>query len=177
MSTEAGITIRAVEAADLPATRRWRNDARVNGPALGRRFPINETGERSWFEQLGHGAFPSQVVWAVANQRNEAVGLVQLSEIHWIHRTSMFGIWIGPEFWGQGFATAATRLACEHAVVALGLRQVRLEVAASNEQAHAVYLRCGFVDEARLQRAVLLDGTLQDLLVMRYDADQPEGLR
>lgn len=169
MSSQGGATIRAVEQRDLDATRRWRNDPRVAGPALGRRFPITESGERAWFDQLGQGAFPTHLVWSVADERGDAVGLVQLSDIHWIHRTCMFGVWIGPEHWGQGFAGAATVLACEHAVVALGLRQVRLEVVASNEVARAIYLRCGFVDEAVLRDAVLLDGQLQHLHVMRYE--------
>src|SRR6185436_11078775 len=62
-----GTMIRAVEVDDLPMTRVWRNDPRVSMPALGRRFPITESGERAWFEALAVGAFPTQLVWAVAD--------------------------------------------------------------------------------------------------------------
>ncbi len=159
-------TIRAVEPADLAATRRWRNDPCVSGPALGRRFPITETGERIWFDELGRGAFPTQVVWTIADESGEAVGLVQLSDIHWIHRTSMFGIWIGPEHWGSGHASRATELSCHHGFDALGLRQIRLEVLADLGAARAVYVKIGFVEEALLHDAVLVDGRLQDVHVM-----------
>ncbi|MEZ5225000.1 MAG: GNAT family protein [Ilumatobacteraceae bacterium] len=158
--------IRAVETGDLEATRRWRNDPKVWGPALGRRFPITEPGERGWFDHLGSGAFPTQVVWAVADENDSVLGLVRLDDIHWIHRTAMFGIWIGPEHWGNGHAGRATRLVCDHALDSLGLRQLRLQVVAGNDAARSVYLANGFVDEGVLRDAVLLDGRYHDLLQM-----------
>ena len=163
-------TIRAVEPNDLGATRRWRNDPRVFGPALGRRFPITETGERTWFEELGQGQFPTQVVWTIADESDSAIGLVQLTDIHWIHRTAMFGIWVGPEHRGNGHASRATQLACRHGFDALGLRQIRLEVLEDHEAAHAVYAKNGFRDEGLLRGAVLLDGRPQDLRVMLLSA-------
>ncbi len=158
--------IRAVESRDLEATRRWRNDPRIWGPALGRRFPITEPGEHAWFEQLGQGAFPTQVLWAITDDTDTAVGLVRLDSIHWIHRTAMFGIWIGPEHWGNGHAGRATRLVCDHAVNSFGLRQVRLEVLAGHDAARSVYLTNGFVDEGVLHEAVLVDGRYHDLHLM-----------
>lgn len=165
-------TIRSVEARDLDATRRWRNDPRVWGPALGRRFPISEPGEHSWFEQLGRGPFPTQVIWAVADQADDVIGLARLDDIHWIHRTAMFGIWIGPEHWGNGHAGRATRMVCHHAVSALGLRQIRLDVLAGHDAARAVYRANGFVEEGVLRAAVLLDGRHHDVLRMVLDASQ-----
>ncbi len=163
----SGITmIRAVEPHDLDATRRWRNDPRVASPALGRRFPITEIGERAWFEGLGQGAFPTQVVWTVADESDEPIGLVQLTDIHWIHRTACFGIWIGPEHQGHGHASNATYLACRHGFTELGLRQIRLAVIAGHDAARAVYRKVGFVDEARLIDAVIVDGQPCDQHVM-----------
>lgn len=166
--------IRAVELRDLEATRRWRNDRRIWEPALGRRFPITEAGERAWFDQLGQGAFPTQVVWSIADDSGEVIGLVRLDDIHWIHRTALFGIWIGPEHWGSGHAGRATRLVCEHATNALGLRQVRLQVLADHDAARSVYLSNGFVDEGLLRAAVLVDGRHQDLRLMVFDAPAPD---
>ncbi len=173
MQVLGATTIRAVESRDLEATRRWRNDPRIWGPALGRRFPIVESGERAWFEHLGSGAFPTQVVWTIADDADSAVGLVRLDDIHWIHRTAMFGIWIGPEHWGTGHAGRATRLVRDHAVSSLGLRQVRLEVLVGHDAARSVYLNNGFVDEGLLRGAVLLDGRHHDLHLMVYHAPPP----
>lgn len=161
-----GTIIRAVEVDDLPFTRRWRNDPKVHGPALGRRFPITEAGERAWFEALGTGAFPTDVTWAVADEQSDIVGLVRLSGIDWIHRTSSFGIWIGPEHWGRGHASRATRLVCRHGFEQLDLRQIRLSVLASHAAARKVYERCGFVVEATQRGAALIDGAPADIVVM-----------
>jgi RimJ/RimL family protein N-acetyltransferase len=85
----------------------------------------------------------------------------------------MFGIWIGPEHWGSGHAGRATRMVCDHAVNALGLRQVRLQVLAGHEAARAVYRANGFVDEGVLRAAVLLDGRYHDVQLMILHASQP----
>ena len=172
--------IRAVEAHDLDATRGWRNDPRVSGPALGRRFPITEVGERSWFESLGTGPFPIHLVWAVADDDSKIVGLVQLADIHWIHRTAQFGVWVGPEHWGRGHATRATQLVCDYATRELGLRQVRLSVAAGHEAALAVYRKAGFVDEGTQRGAVLIGGVATDLMLMvlgGLESDERQGDR
>lgn len=166
-------TIRAVVAEDLSATRHWRNDPRVSGPALGRRFPITEIGERAWFEQLGLGAFPTHVVWTIADQSDAPIGLVQLADINWIHRTAMFGVWIGPDHQGRGHASRATQLACDHGFNKLGLRQIRLEVLDGHESARALYFKSGFTDEALLRDAVVVDGyprSVRIMLLSPFDA-------
>jgi RimJ/RimL family protein N-acetyltransferase len=165
-----GTLVRAVEAGDLEATRRWRNDPAVSGPALGRRFPITAPAEQQWFDGLGQGSFPQQIVWAVADSAGAIVGIVQLSDIHWIHRTANFGIWIGPEHWGRGHASRATKLVCAHGFDALGLRQIRLTVVAEHHAARAVYAKNGFADEAVLRGAVLIDGRPTDLIQMVLSA-------
>jgi RimJ/RimL family protein N-acetyltransferase len=158
--------IRAVEPDDLAATRRWRNDPSVVTPALGRRFPITVVGEQNWFENLGAGPFPTHVVWAVADAESSIVGLVQLYDIDWIHRTSSFGIWIGPEHWNQGHGSRATQLAVDYGLRELGLRQIRLAVLSGSETALHTYAKIGFVREGVQQGAVLVDGQPVDLVLM-----------
>ena len=38
------------------------------------------------------------------------------------------------------------------------LAQIDLTVTAGNDQAHALYRRCGFVEYGRLERAIRVDG-------------------
>lgn len=170
MHRDSGTQLRAVEVRDLVATRRWRNDPAVFVTSLGRRFPIVESGERAWFDSLGSGSFPTEIVWAVADSDDGIVGLAQLSDVHWIHRTAMFGIWLGPEHWGHGHGTRATRLVIDHGLVQLGLRQIRLHVVAEHAAARAVYERVGFRDEALLRYAALVNGELTDVWQMVLDA-------
>jgi RimJ/RimL family protein N-acetyltransferase len=158
--------LRAVEPDDLDATRRWRNDPDVAIPAMGRRFPITSAGEQAWFQQLSVGAFPTHVVFAVADPQSSIVGLVQLYDIEWIHRTASFGIWIGPEHWNRGHASRATQMAVEYGMHELGLRQVRLSVLATNEVAIRTYVTLGFVQEGVQRGAALIGGRPVDLILM-----------
>jgi RimJ/RimL family protein N-acetyltransferase len=168
----AGDTIiRAVEADDLAATRRWRNDPSIANPALGRRFPITTVGEQQWFENLGAGTFPTHVVWAVADTESAIVGLVQLYDIDWIHGTASFGIWIGPEHWNRGHASRATKMAVDHGLCDLGLRQIRLSVLSTSEAALHTYAKIGFVQEGVQRGAVLVDGQPADLVLMCLDGE------
>lgn len=173
--------IRAVELDDLEWTRRWRNDPRVAIPALGRRFPITSAGERAWFDGLGSGAFPTHLVWSVGGDDDRIVGLVHLADIHWVHRVAQFGVWIGPEHWGNGHASRATQLVCELARRDLGLRQIRLSVVSGHDSARAVYDKNGFVEEGVQRGAVLVDGAPADLvlMVLHLDAahEPPQGDR
>lgn len=161
-----GTIIRAVEPGDLATTRCWRNDPAVATPALGRRFPITEVGEQAWFDNLGVGLFPTHVVWAVADDQSSIVGLVQLYDIDWIHRTASFGIWLGPEHWNVGHGSRATQLATQHGLIELGLRQIRLSVLSSSDAALHTYSKLGFVREGVLCGAVLVDGRPADLVLM-----------
>ena len=163
--------IRAVEPDDLASTRRWRNDPAVAAPALGRRFPITVGGEQQWFDNLGVGQFPTHVVWAVANAKSSIVGLVQLYDIDWIHRTASFGIWIGPEHWNLGHGSRATQLAVEHGLRDLDLRQIRLSVLSDSEAALRTYKKVGFVEEGVQRGAVLVGGQTVDLVLMCIDRE------
>ena len=163
--------LRAVEPDDLVATRRWRNDPSIANPALGRRFPITSVGEQHWFESLGVGTFPTHVVWAVADPQSSIVGLVQLYDIDWIHRTASFGIWIGPEHWNLGHASRATKLAVDHGMRDLGLRQIRLSVLSISEAALHTYAKLGFVREGVQLGAVLVDGQPMDVVLMCLAGD------
>lgn len=166
MRSMGGTIIRAVEPDDLEATRRWRNNPSVSNPALGRRFPITTIGEQAWFDSLGIGPFPTQVVWAVADQHSSIVGLVQLYDIDWIHRTALFGIWLGPEHWSVGHGSRATQLATEHGLIELGLRQIRLSVLSGSEAALHTYSKVGFIQEGIQSGAVLIDGQPADIVLM-----------
>ncbi len=158
--------MRAIESHDLESTRRWRNDPAIGPLTIGRPFPITESNERAWHDTLGVGALPTAAVWAV-DAGAGIVGVVQINEIDWLHRTAWFGIFIGPEHQGNGHGRAATSLACAHAFERFNLRQVRLRVRADNEAAVALYEDLGFEHEGTLVGAVLDGDRPIDVQLMR----------
>lgn len=95
------------------------------------------------------------------------VGGVGLELREDIHRcTAEIGYWLGRAWWGRGIASEAVRRMVEYGFATFD-SVVRIEghVFASNVASARVLEKCGFVQEARLRRAVIKEGVVQDDLV------------
>ena len=81
------------------------------------------------------------------------------------HRCSL-AITLYREYWGLGIGTAMIGYLTELAEQ-IGFRQIDLEVVAENEQAQALYRKCGFVESGRRHNALKFDdGTSHDEILM-----------
>ena len=81
------------------------------------------------------------------------------------HRCSL-GIALYQAYWGLGIGTAMINYMCELAGQ-IGYRQVELDVAAENDQARALYKKCGFTESGRHHDALMYDdGSCHDLILM-----------
>ena len=84
------------------------------------------------------------------------------------HRYSM-AIALYEEYWGLGIGTAMIEYMTELARE-IGWHQMDLEVVAENEQAQALYKKCGFIESGRRHNALLFDdGTYHDEILMYKD--------
>ena len=82
-----------------------------------------------------------------------------------LHRCSM-AIALYKEYWGLGIGTAMIDYLTELARQ-IGYEQIDLEVVAENEQAQALYRKCGFVETGRRCRALKFDdGSYHDEILM-----------
>jgi RimJ/RimL family protein N-acetyltransferase len=73
---------------------------------------------------------------------------------------------VGPDVYGRGFGTEATRLVLAHAFTTVGLHRVELQVYRHNPRAKHVYERVGFVEEGTLREALLWGGEFLDATIM-----------
>lgn len=81
------------------------------------------------------------------------------------HRCSL-AIALYKEYWGLGIGTAMIGYMCELAAE-IGWKQVDLEVVAENEQAQALYKKCGFIETGRRHNALRFDdGSSHDEILM-----------
>ncbi len=84
------------------------------------------------------------------------------------HRCSL-AIALYKEYWGLGIGTAMINYLVELATK-VGWNQMDLEVVAENEQAQALYRKCGFVETGRRHNALRFDdGTYHDEILMYRD--------
>lgn len=75
------------------------------------------------------------------------------------------GYWIGQEFWGKGISSAVVSDLIKIAFNELGLYRIYAEVFENNIASMRVLEKNGFINEAKLEKAVTKDGVKLDLYI------------
>jgi len=143
----------------------WIDDAetvRFNAPYK----PVDRAGHDAWFANIGKN--PNRSVLAIRRITEPAIiGVIQLIDIHPIHRTTELIIRIGTDTdRGRGYGTEALKLAIEHAWRDLNLQRLWLRVFHTNTRAIAAYKKAGLEVEGVMRRACFIDGSFVDEVVM-----------
>jgi RimJ/RimL family protein N-acetyltransferase len=104
----------------------------------------------------------------VASEGDLLIGNIGLMDIHYIDGTATLGIFIGrAEYRGKGYGAEAIGLMLRFGFRTLNLRNILLEVHATNAQAIACYQKCGFTEIGRRTGAKFIDGQYVDLVYMQ----------
>ncbi len=95
------------------------------------------------------------------------LGDVVLNEVDADNRSASFRIALtGPDVFGKGYGTEATKLILDFAFDIVGLHRVSLEVFDFNPRAQRVYEKSGFVREGLQRDALWWDGEWHDAISM-----------
>ena len=113
--------------------------------------------------------------WAIVRREDDlVVGEAVLMGLHEEASSMSYRIaLIGPEVFGLGYGTEATRLVRDFAFGPLGLHRLALEVNSFNGPAIAVYRKVGFVLEGVRREAVRHEGAWHDVHDMAILASDP----
>ncbi|NEP55098.1 MAG: spermidine N1-acetyltransferase [Moorea sp. SIO3C2] len=95
-----------------------------------------------------------------------SIGLVELVEIDYIHRSTEFQVIITPEHQGKGYARTLIKLALDYAFTILNLNKVYLVVAEENKKAIHLYRESGFLEEGHLVQEFFTNGKYCDAIRM-----------
>jgi ribosomal protein S18 acetylase RimI-like enzyme len=82
------------------------------------------------------------------------------------HKGSIWGVYVAPEYRGQGLAKALMLRAMEIARECKGLEQIHLTVVSSNTNAHKLYLGLGFQDWGVEPDAIRINDEYEDEIHM-----------
>jgi RimJ/RimL family protein N-acetyltransferase len=97
----------------------------------------------------------------------EWAGEVVLNELNVRNESCGFRIALqGPNFYGRGLGTQATRLIIDYAFGTVGVHRIELQVYDFNPRARHVYERVGFVHEGTMRDALRWDGEWVDCHLM-----------
>jgi RimJ/RimL family protein N-acetyltransferase len=109
----------------------------------------------------------------VERATGEWAGEVVLNELSVENLSCGFRILlVGPDYYGRGLGTEATRLVLAHAFGTVGLHRIELEVYAFNPRARHVYEKVGFVHEGTKRHALRSAGAWADAHLMAMLADE-----
>ncbi|WP_414937576.1 GNAT family N-acetyltransferase [Amycolatopsis sp. cmx-11-51] len=102
------------------------------------------------------------------------LGEVVLSDFDEDNRSAAFRIALtGPDVFGKGYGTEATKLILDFAFDIVGVHRVSLEVFEFNLRAQRVYEKCGFVREGLQREALWWDGEWHDVITMALLKNDP----
>jgi RimJ/RimL family protein N-acetyltransferase len=128
--------------------------------------PIHESGHLAWFDKVTTD--PSRIVFGIRrSSEGPIVGVLQLVDIHPVHRSAELIIRIGEKAErGLGFGSEAVKLAIDFAFEDRNLQRVWLRVFSNNERAIRAYQKAGLAQEGLLRRACFIGGDWLDEVVM-----------
>ncbi len=115
---------------------------------------LEETKEQmSWF------ADPKQNWWAICSIDNkEFYGAGGLNNIYNEHKKAEIGLWLLPEFWGQGIMAEAIPLLCDFGFHQLGLHRIEAFVESDNQNCKKAMAKVDFVHEGCMKDCEIKNG-------------------
>ena len=150
----------------LETYQRWMSDLAVTRTLAIPNMPMTREAEEAWLDHALTDS--SEAVFTIYRQDNgQAIGNAGLHNIDHFHRISDFGIVIGERSaWNLGFGTSVTRLLLAYGFDVLGLKNIMLEVYASNPAAVRAYEKAGFRPIGKRRSAYTLGRDRTDIYFM-----------
>ena len=100
------------------------------------------------------------------------IGAIGLASIDADHRCAEMGFWVGVDWWGQGYATEATRALLRHGFEALGLNRIYAHHMTKNPASGRVLEKIGMKREGLLRQAMRKWDNFEDVVlyaILRQD--------
>lgn len=141
---------------------RWRSDPVVARELFSVRAPTREE-HLAWLKTLGERRREFVIL---AGPERRPVGTIGLSQIDPHHGHAEYGVLLGEEGRGRGYAGAASQLLLARAFGDLRLHRVYLRVFADNAAALRLYERLGFRCEGVLREHGRGPGGYRDVVMM-----------
>ena len=97
--------------------------------------------------------------------QNKPIGSVSLNSLNLRDKKSEVGFWIDFEFGGKGFMTQAVRSIMIYGFEVLGLHRIEIRCREDNIKSVAIAKRLGFILEATLRDAKVINGEYKNSLI------------
>lgn len=162
---ESGIGLRKFEPRDAGALYLFRNDCAIVSQLGGFSTGYSMSELAAWIEY--HNNQSDEVIYAIVNQNDDAVGHVGLYRIDHRIRKAEFAIVIGDTDWhGRGFGRVVSRWMINFGFLELNLNKITLTVLEENERARRLYTSLSFVEEGTMRQEQYRDGAYLNVVLL-----------
>ncbi len=160
------IYLRAFEIDDYRSTVVWHNDDVIWSSVGGNKNFVSNEYEKKWVEDTIFSK--DSIKLAVCLREDDKfIGIVSLTELHWINRSAVAGWMIGDmSLWGKGYATEAVWQLLNFGFDEKGLHRISCTILESNTASRKVALKCGFIEEGLLRDAIFKNGKFHNMVVL-----------
>lgn len=163
------VNLRTVEEKDLEFIRDTYNHPEV------RRFvsnwePQNLEQERDFFENV---VSSDEGVQLLVCRDEEPMGMTGLHPMEQPNVVEI-GIWLHPDYHGNGYGTEASKLMVDHAFNELGVHRVKARAMANNKGSNRIWEKLGFKREGTLREDMHHEGEYHDTNVYGILEDEWE---
>ncbi|WP_435319822.1 GNAT family N-acetyltransferase [Haloarchaeobius sp. TZWSO28] len=156
------VTLRTVEEEDLAFINETINIRQVRlGMTMAGPAPMAST--RSHFEE--NISDDESVNLLICVEDDEPAGMIILFDIDDRRGKAEIGIWVAPDYQGNGYGTEAAALVVDHAFQQRRLHRVLARVLTTNDASARIWEKLGFTHEGTLRESEFLDG---EHVGMRY---------
>jgi len=148
------VLLRHFNIADAPRVQELAGDSAVSGTTAAIPHPYPDGMAEEWIDKHPTDrARGTEYIYAITRAEDRVlVGAIALRPVADQHEN--LGYWIGREYWGNGYATAAARALIALAFKCLDCQQVTASHLARNPASGYVLEKCGLVLIRRESRAV-----------------------
>jgi [ribosomal protein S5]-alanine N-acetyltransferase len=162
----ARVRLRPFEAADAPEVARLASDRRISSMTLFVPHPYELHHAQDWIARHDElWISDNEAIFAVCLRDQDSpgtlVGAIGLS-IERAHQRAELGYWIGVPYWGQGFATEASRALIDFGFESLGLQRIHSCHFGTNPASGRVLVKAGLRPEGTARKHLVKWGEPQD---------------
>ena len=169
------IFLRPILKSDLCKLNQWKNNERIYQFLGGGYRPVSIDQQEKWLDSLIDQTGNNRR-FIISELDGNAVGMVGLYSIDWVHRTCEVGIFLGDESChGKGFAVEAYSLLEQYASEYLNLRKINLKVVSDNEPAISLWSKLGFEAVGVFHKERFIKGSYHDLILMEKFIEKSGG--
>ena len=154
------VDLRTIEEEDIEFLRDGVNHPEVRTFITVNR-PINLRQDKEFFEEV---ILDESDVHLAIHNKDEIVGIISLEDEGEI-RVGTIGIWLHPDFHGNGYGTEAAELITDYGFNELNYHKITTRAYENNKGSRRVWEKLGFTQEGTLSSHIYRNGSFEDPFV------------